>query len=65
MEKEATIISYSNRIIEAIDAFRDSGAPDEIIIKRIYHLCRFERMQAEQKIDMKLDAMEKEMVING
>lgn len=62
MERQAAIIGYTNKIIEAIDAFRWSGVPDDIIIKRIYYLCKFEKTQAEREIDMKLDAMEREIV---
>ena len=59
MDRENQIIIDMDRIIECIDAFRWSGVSDEIIVKRIYHLCRFERSEAQKRIDAKLDAMEK------
>ena len=58
MDRENQIIIDMDRIIECIDAFRWSGTSDEIIVKRIYHLCRFERNEAQKRIDAKIDAME-------
>lgn len=61
MDKEAVVIDYCSRMIEMIDGFRWAGTSDEIIVKRIYHLCRFERNEAQKKIDEKLDEMEQQI----
>ena len=55
MDKDAMTIQWMDRIIEAIDAFRWSGVPDDVIVKRIYHLCRFERQQDALEERMKSD----------
>lgn len=58
MDRENQIIIDMDRIIECIDAFHWSGVSDEIIVKRLYHLCKFERSEAQKRIDAKIDAME-------
>ena len=59
MDRQSQIIIDMNNIMEAIDSFRAAKTPDKVIVSRIYHLCKFEREQAERKIDMKLDEMER------
>lgn len=59
MDRESQIIQDMNRIIEAIDSFKAAKTPDEVIASRIYHLCKFEKEEAQKKIDMKLDEMER------
>lgn len=58
MDREHQIILDMSQIIGAIDAFRYNGTSDEIIVKRIYHLAKFEMAEAQKHIDMKLDEME-------
>lgn len=65
MDKDVITIQWMDRIIEAIDAFRWSGVPDDVIVKRIYHLCKFERQQAQNNIDAALDALEERMKNEG
>lgn len=60
MDRQSQIIQDMNRIIEAIDSFRAAKTPYKVIVSRIYHLCRFEREEAQKQIDMKLDEMERE-----
>lgn len=65
MDRDAITIQWMDKIIEAIDTFRWSGVSDEVIVKRIYHLCRFERQQAQQNIDEELDELEKRLKADG
>lgn len=58
MDRQHQIILDMSRIIEAIDTFWYNGTSDEIILKRIYHLAKFELAEAQKQIDMKLDEME-------
>lgn len=62
MEYEAATIDFANKIIDAIMAFKEYKSPDNVVVSRVYHLCVFEKRNAQLKIDMKLDAMEKEMI---
>lgn len=62
MEYEAATIDFADKIIDAIRSFKDHKTPDNVVMSRIYHLCIFEKRNAQLKIDMKLDAMEKEMI---
>lgn len=59
MDRENQIIIDMERIIQAIDAFRDYGTPPELIVKRIYHLAEFERQQAQRRIDERMDELER------
>lgn len=61
MDRQSQIIIDMNTILEAIDSFRVAKTPDKVIVSRIYHLCKFEREQAERKINAALDAMEAEL----
>lgn len=63
MDRQSQIIMDMNRIMEAIDSFRAAKTPDKVIVSRIYHLCKFEREQAESKMDAALDALEAELNI--
>ena len=65
MDRQSQIIQDMNRIIEAIDSFRAAKTPDKVIISRIYHLCKFEREQAERKMDETLDALEADLKENN
>ena len=60
MDRQSQIIQDMNRIVEAIDSFKSAKTPDKVIVSRIYHLCKFEREEAQKQIDMKLDEMERE-----
>lgn len=60
MDRQSQIIMDMDRIMEAIDSFRAAKTPDKVIVSRIYHLCKFEREQAELEFNMKLDEMERE-----
>jgi len=60
MDRQNQIIIDMTRIMEAIDSFRAAKTPDKVIVSRIYHLCKFELTEAQKKIDMKLDEMERE-----
>jgi uncharacterized protein YpiB (UPF0302 family) len=62
MDRQNQIIIDMNTIMEAINSFREAKTPDSVIISRIYHLCKFEREQAERKIDEALDAMESDFI---
>lgn len=59
MDRQSQTIHDMNLIIEAIDSFRAAKTPDKVIISRIYHLCKFEKEEAQKQIDMKLDEMER------
>ena len=59
MDRENQIIIDMERIIQAIDAFRDYGTPPELIVKRIYHLAEFELQQAQRRIDERMDELER------
>jgi len=63
MDRQNQIIIDMTRIMEAIDSFRAAKTPDKVIVSRIYHLCKFEREQAERKMDEALDALEAELNI--
>ena len=60
MDRYNQIIIDMQRVMEAIDTFKYHKTPDAIIIKRIYNLAKFECQEAQKRIDMKLDAMERE-----
>lgn len=62
MEYEVATIDFADKIIDAIRSFRAHKSLDNVVVSRIYHLCVFEKRNAQLKIDMKLDAMEKEMI---
>ena len=60
MDRLNQIIIDMTRIMEAIDSLRAAKTPDKVIVSRIYHLCKFERGEAQKQIDMRLDEMERE-----
>lgn len=61
MDRLNQIIQDMQKIVEAIDSFRSYKTDPETIVSRIRALAVYEKNQAELQIDMKLEAMEREL----